>query len=51
MFGTLSKVRCFFSNSLLNNVRVLDLSRIIVGPYATMILSDFGAEVIKVEHP
>lgn len=30
---------------------MLDLSRIIVGPYATMVLSDFGAEVIKVEHP
>lgn len=40
-----------FSSSLLTNIRVLDLSRIIVGPYATMILSDFGAEVTKVEHP
>lgn len=32
-----------------SGLRVLDLSRILVGPYATMILSDLGAEVIKVE--
>jgi crotonobetainyl-CoA:carnitine CoA-transferase CaiB-like acyl-CoA transferase len=31
------------------NIRVLDASRILVGPYATMMMSDLGAEVIKVE--
>jgi crotonobetainyl-CoA:carnitine CoA-transferase CaiB-like acyl-CoA transferase len=36
---------------MLQGVKVLDLSRIIVGPYATMILSDYGADVLKVEHP
>lgn len=35
----------------LNNVKVLDLSRLLPGPYCTMILADFGAEVIKVEEP
>jgi crotonobetainyl-CoA:carnitine CoA-transferase CaiB-like acyl-CoA transferase len=35
----------------LEDLRVVDLSRIVAGPLATQILSDYGAEVIKVEHP
>src|SRR5207248_5698498 len=37
--------------AVLSDVVVVDLSRVLAGPYCTMILGDLGATVIKVEQP